>query len=394
MKFLLLLLSVVVVHAKLAPLHRSNHRSVPDSWIIKIEDFDQVDQVADDIVSQFARMRSPIPPMTKLRHVLPLIGMKIPSFLLDKIRAIDGIEYIEMDYIVPLAASQYNPPWNLDRTDSRLGMDGFYNYNASVQGKGVDIYLIDTGVQPNHVAFGGRVSLLYGAKDNDGHGTHCAGIAAGDVYGLAREANILSMKVCNPMCVTWKMLECFDLVLTHGGSKGGVVSVSIGGDPNYQVVTNAVNRLWHGGYLVSWAAGNENMDACRLHPQRGNNLIVAGASNKYDGLPGFTNWGPCVDIFAPGGDIRSARYSEHSNTDSIVYSGTSMSAPHVAGSAALYYGLQGSSATPASVKKAILDSSTKDALSNTKGSPNRLLYVNFLTNPATHQKIDKDEPAK
>ncbi|XP_022092859.1 uncharacterized protein LOC110980470 [Acanthaster planci] len=377
MKFLLLLLSVVLVHTGLAPLHKSNHRSVPDSWIIKIKDFDQVDQVADDIISQFARIRSPIPSMTKLRHLLPVITMKIPAFLLDEIRAIDGIEYIEMDYIVPLAAYQNNPPWGLDRLDSRSGVDGFYNYNPSVQGKGVDIYVVDTGVQVTHKAFGGRASVLYGLPDNRGHGTHCAGIAAGDVYGLAREAKIYSLKVCDPWCSVGDMVKAFNVAKAHGGSKGGVVSVSIAGHKYAGALTDGVNLLWANGYLVSYPAGNEGIDACIMHPQKGDKLIVAAASNKYDKRPGWSTWGPCVDIFAPGVGILSAAYSKASNTSSVVMSGTSMSCPHVSGVAALHFGQQGSSATPASVKKAILDSATKDVISNANGTPNRLLYVNF-----------------
>ncbi|XP_022092861.1 uncharacterized protein LOC110980471 [Acanthaster planci] len=377
MKFLLLLLCVALAQADLALIYRSNQRSVPDSWIIKIKDSDQLDQVAEDIISRFSRMRLPTPAMTKIRNLVPVLTMKIPAFLLEEIRSIDGIEYIEQNKIATLAATQSNPPWGLDRIDSRSGRDYYYTYNPSVQGKGVNVYIVDTGVQTDHTAFGGRASVIYGKEDDHGHGTHCAGTAAGNYFGLAREANIFSVKVCSPLCPLGTIIDGFNAVLSHDGGKGGVVSVSIGGFSNAPSITTAVNNLWNNGYLVSYAAGNDNDDTCNVHPQNGNNLIVTAASDDIDERAYFSNWGSCVDIFAPGVGILSAGYSKTINYDVAIKTGTSMACPHVTGAAALYFGKQGSSATPSSVKNAILNDATKDVITDTKGTPNRLLYVNF-----------------
>ncbi|XP_022092862.1 uncharacterized protein LOC110980472 [Acanthaster planci] len=376
MKFLLLLLCVALAQADLAPIYRSNQRSVPDSWVIKIKDFDQVEQVAEGIISRFSKMRLPTPTMTKIRKLMPVLTMKIPAFLLEEIRSIDGIEYIEQDKIATLAAYQYNPPWGLDRIDSRSGRDYYYSYSSSVQGKGVYVYIVDTGVQTSHNAFGGRAYRIFGKTDDHGHGTHCAGTAAGDVYGLAREAYIISVKVCSPLCPMSTTIEGFDAILDYAGSYGGVISVSIGGFSYAPSMTTAVNNLWNNGYLVSYAAGNENDDTCNISPQNGNKLIVAAASDENDYRASFSNWGSCVDIFAPGVNVLSAGYSTSSDSGSVYMSGTSMACPHVTGAAALHFG-RSSSATPSSVKNALLNDATTNAIHDAKGTPNRLLYVNF-----------------
>ncbi|XP_038060045.1 aqualysin-1-like [Patiria miniata] len=376
MKFVLVLLCVAVARAGLAPLITSDQRSVPDSWIVKIKDSDQLDRVAADILSRFSNMDLATPSLTKIRNVLPVLTLKIPARLINEIRSIDGIEYIEQDSITTLAGNQYNPSWGIDRVDSRTGTDYYYTYNDNVQGKGVNIYVVDTGVQTSHTSFGGRASLLFGATDNNGHGTHCAGTAAGNTFGLARQANIFSVKVCDPSCYLSTILNGFDAVKNHGGSAGGVLSISLSGFSSSPSINTAVKDLWNNGYLVSHAAGNDNADACNRDPQNINELIVVGATDSSDKRAYFSNYGSCVDIFAPGVSILSAKYSTSSNSGSSYKSGTSMACPHVTGAAALEFG-QNSNATPSSVKNALINNATPGVVSDPNGTPNRLLYVKY-----------------
>ncbi|XP_022096708.1 uncharacterized protein LOC110982536 [Acanthaster planci] len=293
------------------------------------------------------------------------------------IRAVDGIEYIEQDSIETPAAYQDNPTWGIDRIDSRKGIDGYYNYNSNVQGEGVNVYLLDSGIQTSHNVFGGRASLLFGRGDDSGHGTHCAGTAVGNTYGIARKALIHSVKICySGKCALIDTLDGLNKVLTHAGKNGGVISRSLSGlSFSSPSLTDAMKKMWDNGFVISHAAGNANTFACYYTPQKMKEVIATGATNKNDKRAYFSNYGKCVDLFAPGVSIVSAEYSTSSNSGTTTMSGTSMACPHTSGVLALLMG-KDKNATPQSLKDALLSSATSDVVSDTKGSPNRLLYAN------------------
>ncbi|XP_038066524.1 proteinase T-like [Patiria miniata] len=381
MRFLIICLCVALANAGLAPLLTSNDRSVPNSWIIKIKDFDEVDHVADEIASRFKRMLLPPPRATKIRYVLPALTLQIPARLIDDIRSIEGIEYIEQDSFGTLYGTQVNPIWNLDRIDSRTGTDGYYNYNDNVQGKGVNVYIMDTGIQTRHKVFTSRASVLYGDEDSIGHGTHVAGTAAGATYGIAREANVYSLNVCNMFsyCPKSTVVEGLQAVREHGGTSGGVVSISLGWSQS-ETINTAVKEMVTAGYVVSVAAGNSNIDACSVSPASVNEVITVGAVDDSDTRAGFSNHGACLDIFAPGVDIVSSTNSDYSFSATKIMSGTSMACPHVTGAVELFLG-QNPGATPAEVKTALLNDATSDVIPDTKGSPNKLLYISVILGP-------------
>ncbi|XP_022111244.1 uncharacterized protein LOC110990508 [Acanthaster planci] len=373
MKLLLLCLCVALAHARLAPLLTTNGRAVPDSWIVEVEDFDQLGRVQEEIEDIFSIFRAPAPKITKLEILMPVLMLKIPQHILTRVRAIEGVEYIHEDSILTLFGSQNNPPWGIDRIDSRSGRDGVFNYNDDAQGEGANIFIVDSGVNINHQAFGGRASLLFGEKDVGGHGTHCAGIAGADIYGIARKAKIYSCNVCSGGCWSNTIASALDYIVQKFGSGNGkgVVSMSLGGGYS-NLMNTLVQRMLNRGYTVSVAAGNSNIDACNVSPAAVKGVLSVGATNSHDSRAYFSNHGPCIDLFAPGVGILSTAHS--SDTGSMTLSGTSMACPHVTGAAAVYLGSNPGS-SPRAVHYAIVNNATPDVVSDAKGSPNKLLYV-------------------
>jgi len=263
-----------------------------------------------------------------------------------------------------------------------------FHFNPRFQGQDCYVYILDTGVYRQHNEFAtGRVRE--GANfvddgtpayvDQHGHGTHCAGTACGNNYGIARQAQIVPVKVlgASGSGSTAGVVKGIEYVAINHASNGGptVASMSLGstadGGKN-AAITAAVQR----GSVFVVAAGNNNMDACRYYPASCPDAITVGATttgaNNEDQRASFSNYGTCVDIFAPGQSIPSAGIS--SPTSVAVMSGTSMACPHVAGYAAVVLSENGQH-TPAQVKKIIQDTSNQDLVYNPgTGSPNYLLY--------------------
>jgi hypothetical protein len=277
--------------------------------------------------------------------------------------------------------------WGLDRIDQRNNtLDNEYKYKYT--GRGVHVYVIDSGIRYDHDEFKGRVGNGIDFVDNDdiaddctGHGTHVSGIIAGTTYGVAKEAIIHPVKIlnCNNQTSHLRILSAIDWILENH-IKPAVVNMSLVG--NYSEIYNdAVSKLIEANITIVVAAGNDADDACSYSPASESTVITVASSSNEDEKSYFSNTGRCVDLFAPGSDIRSAGIEYNDATETK--SGTSMAAPHVTGVVSKY--LQNNpNATPSTITNYILNNSTKNKISDLEGypnTPNKLLYgvINLST---------------
>jgi len=290
------------------------------------------------------------------------------------------VKYVEEDGVVTADATQSNPPWGLDRIDQRSRpLNAIYTFNWT--GSGVRAYVIDTGIRTTHTQFGGRASNVFDAfggsgADCNGHGTHVAGTIGGSTYGVAKSALLRGVRVldCNGSGSNSGVIAGVDWV-RNNRINPAVANMSLGGGASSALDT-AVNNLSNSGVAIAVAAGNSNANACNSSPARAANAITVGSTTTTDARSSFSNFGTCLDLFAPGSGILSS-YSR-SDTATATLSGTSMASPHVAGAAALYKQAN-PSASAATIRNALVNNATTNVVTNAgTGSPNRLLYTLFF----------------
>ncbi|RIA86880.1 peptidase S8/S53 domain-containing protein [Glomus cerebriforme] len=278
---------------------------------------------------------------------------------------------------------------NLDRIDQKnFPLDGKYTFPASA-GEDVNVYVIDTGININHIDFQGRArfaaSFCNGCplQDDNGHGSMVAGIIGGNFFGVAKKTNLIAVKVLDSfgqgtlLSVIDGMAYVFEQH-TAATNKKTVVNMSLIVTTKSQILNTVLAKLVQAGIVVSVAAGNDATDACNESPSSAPEALTVGATQlDNDTIASFSNWGPCIDIFAPGVNIESSGGFTPDHV--VVGSGTSFSSPHVAGTAALILGDNQNVLSPAQVAEEIIKISTKNAVkglnSLPKKTPNRFLRV-------------------
>lgn len=279
--------------------------------------------------------------------------------------------------------TQKNAPWGLAKISAAPGdrkTPRSYRYPKS-GANGVCVYVIDTGINISHSDFGGRARFGFSTVDSEsendenGHGTHCAGVIGGLRYGVAKNCSLVAVKVLNETGYgsNSDVIRGIDWVLSeHAAGEGtGIVSMSLGGAKSY-ILNHVVSVAIRAGISFAVAAGNDYWDACELSPGSVRDAITVGAVDAANRMAYFSNYGPCVDIFAPGVDIESAWIGGPYSTKTI--SGTSMATPHVAGVLALFASI--SPGTPAQLKEMLIRYSQKRVLLDLpQDTQNRLLCV-------------------
>lgn len=348
--------------------------------------------------------------LAQYEHALLGFAVRMSANQAAALARLPGVRRVEADRVMSVNATQSGATWGLDRVDqTALPLDGLYRYPDN-GGQGVNVYIIDTGITSAHTEFTGRIgngqnfapnsdgllggllggllpislpSLggLFGGNidsenttDCNGHGTHVSGTAAGTIYGIAKKATLHPVRVlgCSGSGATSGVIAGIDWVAANRVLPA-VANMSLGGSDS-AVLDDAVNNAIAQGVTFVVAAGNDNADACTGSPNKVPAAITVGASTNADSRDtSYSNYGSCVDLFAPGTNITSAWDTSSTATNTI--SGTSMATPHVTGAVALLLGAN-PGLTPAQATDELLANATLGVLSNVgDGSPNALLEV-------------------
>jgi subtilisin family serine protease len=285
-----------------------------------------------------------------------------------------NVAYVEQDQEYEAAATQSPVTWGLDRIDQRyLPLSNSYTYNTTAST--VYAYIIDTGIYTSHTQFGGRATNVYDAlggngQDCNGHGTHVAGTVGSSTYGVAKAVRLRGLRVlnCSGSGSTSGIIAAIDWVRVNR-TNPAVANLSLGGGYS-STLNTAINNLANSGVFVAVAAGNENQNACNVSPASAASATTVAASTSSDAKASYSNYGSCVDLYAPGSSITSTWLNGGTNT----ISGTSMASPHVAGVAALYKATYGNAST-STIDSWIKSNATANVITgNPSGTPNRLLY--------------------
>jgi subtilisin family serine protease len=285
-----------------------------------------------------------------------------------------NVAYVEQDQAYQADATQSGATWGIDRIDQRnRPLSGTYTYTTPAST--VYAYVIDTGIYTSHTQFGGRASNVYDAlggngQDCNGHGTHVAGTIGSSTYGVAKAVRLRGLRVlnCSGSGSTSGIIAAIDWVRVNR-TNPAVANLSLGGGYS-STLNTAINNLANSGVFVAVAAGNENQNACNVSPASAASATTVASSTSSDAKSSFSNWGSCVDLYAPGSSITSTWLNGGTNT----ISGTSMASPHVAGVAALYKATYGNAAT-STIDSWIKTNATANVITgNVTGTPNRLLY--------------------
>jgi len=362
----------------------ANAETIPGQYIITfVDSVNDAQGLANKIAGQYGRS-----PIFTYDAAIKGFAAQLPDQAIDALQHNPRIANIEQDALMQLEASgtELSAPWNLDRIDQRnMPLDGTYSYGAD--GSGVNVYIIDSGIRTTHVEFGGRafgvytaINDGYGTSDCYGHGTQVAAVAGGATYGVAKAAKLYAVRVadCSGYSAYSALVAGIDWV-TKNRVLPAVANISIAGGTS-STVNAAVENSIAAGVVYAVAAANYAANACNYSPASATDALTVAASTRditssYDVQASYSNFGSCVDLFAPGSAILTA--TNTSDLATTVASGTSVAAPHVAGVAALYLSAY-PSASPAQTAAAILGGAIPGVVSGvTTGTANLLLNSNI-----------------
>jgi len=360
-------------------LHRQRaDKRIPDQYIVVLNDnVADVEGEATRLSREFGGDRNG---GHTYQRAIKGFSVRMPEARAAKLAADPSVAYVEEDGVVSLVTTQTGATWGLDRIDQHdLPLDGNYTYNAT--GSGVKAYIIDTGIRATHTQLAGRVISGFtaindglGTNDGNGHGTHVSGTVGGSTYGVAKNVTLVAVRVLDSSGsgTNSGVISGVDFVTSdHQAGQPAVANMSLGGGASTALDT-AVSNSIADGVTYAIAAGNDNVDACTTSPARVASAITVGATTISDARASFSNFGTCLDIFAPGNNITSSWNTSDTATNTI--SGTSMATPHVTGVAALFLETN-PTASPATVTAAIVNGSTLNHVTSAgTGSPNRLLF--------------------
>src|SRR5689334_20294364 len=356
----------------------SPDKRIPNQYIVVLKnDVDDVESEALRLARDFGGDRNGGQTYHK---AIKGFSVRMPEQQAVRLANDPRVDYVEEDGTVSIDTTQTGATWGLDRIDQRdLPLDGNYTYNAT--GSGVKAYIIDTGIRATHTQLAGRVISGFtaindglGTNDGNGHGTHVSGTVGGTTYGVAKNVTLVAVRVLDSSGsgTNSGVISGVDFVTSdHQAGQPAVANMSLGGGLSSALDTAVANSI-SDGVTYSIAAGNSNVDACTTSPADVPSAITVGATTITDARASFSNFGTCVDIFAPGNNITSSWNTSDTATNTI--SGTSMATPHVTGVAALFLETN-PSASPATVTAAIVNNATLNHVTSPgTGSPNRLLF--------------------
>ncbi|KAL7923737.1 peptidase S8/S53 domain-containing protein [Trichoderma austrokoningii] len=398
--------------------------ALPHTTALPVKDVNDVNDVNDNFISAEGRyivtLQNAIPTIELRNHMSRVAaiqyrnsgGHKLPntgiekSFSIGDFRAYVGafdhdtlqmirndtrVAGIEPDSVVTVrdkaphdkATSQHNAPWGLATLSSKRRNTATYHYDTSA-GNGTFAYIVDTGINIKHIEFEGRASNGYNAMgtdftDIDGHGTHCAGIIGSKTFGVAKQAQLISVKAFgNYQTLMSTIMDAYQWtvndILTKGRQSRSVVNMSLGG-PYSAAMNHAIDSAFGMGIFTVVAAGNDQRAARNYSPASAANAFTVGAINSDWHQWEHSNFGPELNIFAPGVDIESTFISTDMATRK--QSGTSMAAPHVAGLALYLCGLEKMD-NPTTLRERILALGTRGRIHNLRGeSPNLIAHNNL-----------------
>ncbi|MDY7230539.1 S8 family serine peptidase [Hyalangium rubrum] len=367
---------------QMAQLLRSP-RAIPNRYIVVLKsDLKETMQVSAAGIAQEMSIARGGKVLHTYQNAIKGFAVEMPEARMRELLADERVAYIEEDQILVATGTQTGATWGIDRTDqNNLPLNSTYNYANTANN--VHSYIVDTGVLTSHSEFTGRIgngfdAVTSGGTANDcnGHGTHVAGTVGGTTYGIAKGTIIHPVRVldCNGSGTTAGVIAGVDWV-KNNHIKPAVANMSLGGGAS-QTLDDAVAAAVSAGVTFAVAAGNDNGDACTKSPARTPTAITVGSTTNTDARSSFSNYGTCLDIFAPGSSITSAWHTGATATNTI--SGTSMASPHVAGVAALYLSAN-PAATPQQVRDALVNNGSAGKVTDAKtGSPNVLLYSGFI----------------